>query len=387
MIEIGDKSNCCGCTACASICNHEVITMKPDELGFLYPSFDAEKCVNCGLCEKVCQFNPEYNRYDNFDIPIAYSLRLKEETQLKRSQSGGAFFAIANYVIEQGGVVYGAAFDSNWRVSHQRASNLGNLEKLRMSKYVQSDLSGVFEEVKKDLRSGLYVLFSGTSCQVAGLKAYIPISLHHSLLCIDIICHGVPSPKIWEDYLHHLSVKYKGSISYACFRDNDFGRKSSKQKFIINGKAHYGQTTNYLYFQGYTIRDSCSNCYFTNVSRVGDFTIGDFWGAEQYFKEEEISRGISLVLINSSKAEALLSFLKSYCTMKEFELNNCLQPQLIKPTILNPHRKQFILDYIDKGFSFVIHKYGDKGWSYIMLVTKQFAKKTVLWEKIVKQIK
>lgn len=152
MILIDNKYNCCGCTACASICSHMAIKMNPDSLGFLYPQVNSELCVGCGLCDKVCQFYEGYKRYNNYETPMAYQFRLSHDEQLKRSQSGGAFFAIADKFIANGGVVYGAAFTKNWRVTHQKANSSHTLSALRMSKYVQSDLRGSFTQVKEDLK-------------------------------------------------------------------------------------------------------------------------------------------------------------------------------------------------------------------------------------------
>lgn len=234
MVNIDNKYNCCGCTACASICAHDAITMAPDGLGFLYPKANPELCVNCGLCDKVCQFHNNYNRYDNYDSPLAYQFRLPQDEQLKKSQSGGAFFAIADKFIADGGVVYGAAFTDTWRVTHQKANDKQTLSALRMSKYVQSDLRGVFRQIKNELKNGVRVLFSGTACQVAGLKAYIPNLLRKNLFCIDIVCHGVPSPKIWEDYLAYLQKTRGSQIVKACFRDKRFGWHGARESFLFS---------------------------------------------------------------------------------------------------------------------------------------------------------
>ena len=159
MISIDNKFNCCGCTACSSICSHGAITMVPDSLGFLYPKTNAELCMNCGLCDRVCQFHEKYERYDNYDTPYAFQFRLLQEDQLKKSQSGGAFFAIADRFIASGGIVYGAAFTDTWRVTHQKAVDNQSLSGLRMSKYVQSDVRGIFSQIKKELKNGNSVLF------------------------------------------------------------------------------------------------------------------------------------------------------------------------------------------------------------------------------------
>lgn len=362
MINIDNKNNCCGCTACASICAHDAIIMAPDSLGFLYPKANPELCVNCGLCDKVCQFHNKYNRYDNYDSPLAYQFRLPQDEQLKESQSGGAFFAIADKFIADGGVVYGAAFTDTWRVTHQKANDKQTLSALRMSKYVQSDLRGVFRQIKNELRNGVRVLFSGTACQVAGLKAYIPKLLRKNLFSIDIVCHGVPSPKIWEDYLAYLQKTRDSQIVKACFRDKRFGWHGARESFLFeNGKEEFRSTSNYLYFSGLSMRESCSHCHYTNLKRVGDITVGDQWGIPKDSPYED-DKGLSLILINSDKGKQLFENLEKKA--EEISIKDCMQPQLKQPSILHPNHQKFIHDYKTKGFLYVAKKYGDLGWRY-----------------------
>ena len=362
MIQIKDKSNCCGCTACASTCAYNAITMTPDSLGFLYPQVNAGLCVNCGLCDKICQFHDNYERYGNYDTPHACQFRLKQDEQLKKSQSGGAFFAIADKFIAEGGVVYGAAFTKTWIVTHQKAADDQSLSALRMSKYVQSDMRGVFTQVKEDLKNGIKVLFSGTACQVAGLKSYIPNRLHENLFCIDVICHGVPSPKIWDDYIAYLQQSRKSKIIKACFRDKRFGWHGARESFLFeNGKEEFRRTSNYLYFSGLSIRESCSKCYYTNLKRVGDITLGDQWGIPKDSIYED-DKGLSLILINSEKGKLL--FEGAELMAEIISLQECMQPQLQYPSTLHPAHYIFIADYENRGFLYVAKKYGDKGWRY-----------------------
>lgn len=362
MIRIDNKSNCCGCTACESVCTHNAITMQPDALGFLYPVVDAVKCVECGLCENVCQFKNDYKRYENYEQPKVFGLRLKDSIQLSRSQSGGAFFGIAQHILKNGGVVYGAAFNSHWKVTHQKATSPEELDKLRMSKYVQSDIRGVFKQVKEDLKNGNTVLFSGTGCQIAGLKASIPSKLHQNLICVDIICHGVPSPKIWEDYIKYLESRYKSRVVKACFRDKRFGWHGAKETFRFeNGKEAVRQTSNGLYFSGITVRESCGNCKFTNMKRVGDITIGDFWGIPKDSPYEKDEKGLSLALVNSDKGEQLFGSIKEEYIVEPSNTTDCLQPQLQYPSKISPLHYNFVKDYSNLGFLYVAKKYGDIG--------------------------
>ena len=362
MVNIDNKYNCCGCTACSNICLHQAITMIPDSLGFLYPKVDEDKCINCGLCDNVCQFQDNYKRYDNFDIPEVYQFRLDSDSELRKSQSGGAFFAIADKFLNDGGVVYGAAFTGTWRVIHQKAMDSQSLDKLRMSKYVQSDIRGIFPKIKEELKSGIKVLFSGTACQVAGLKSYVPKRLHENLFCIDIICHGVPSPKIWEDYLQYLQEKRNSKIIRACFRDKRFGWHGARESFLYeNGHEEFRRTSNYLYFSGLSMRESCSQCPYTNIKRVGDITVGDQWGIPKDSPYED-DKGLSLILINSDKGKQLFENIEK--NAERTSLKDCMQPQLKQPSKLHPDYQLFVYDYETKGFLYVAKKYGDLGWRY-----------------------
>lgn len=378
MIQVLDRKECCGCTACASICAHNAIYMRSDQMGFLYPFVNENYCVDCGLCNHVCQFKFDYKRYDNYEIPIAYVARLKDELQLRRSQSGGVFYALAEVFIRGGGTVYGADFTNHWKVAHKRATRLDELEGLRMTKYVQSDLRSVYNQIRADLQSGCRILFSGTSCQVAGLKAYIPINYHQQLTCIDIICHGVPSPQIWDDYIHYLESKYHSKLVKVCFRDKRFGWHGANESFLFeDGKEIFRRTYNHLYFSGYSLRPSCSVCKFTNIKRVGDITIGDAWGLSKNHQYEVDAKGASLVLVNSSKGKALLNDNSQALVIEDVELRDFLQPQLQRPTKLNSKSEKFEDDYIRKGFEYIGRRYSDMGCRYHIKHYIQFFKKAL----------
>lgn len=192
MIEITQKEKCCGCTACASICPHQAITMNPDSMGFLYPKVNKNLCTDCGLCERVCAFHPNYDISQNLSQPIAYGVRHKKMSEIESSRSGAAFIALSDWILNQNGVIYGAGYTDHFRVVHKRATTSAERNEFKGSKYVQSDLTGIFPLIKEDLKNGKIVLFSGTPCQTAGLKSYIPKRLQENLYLIDIICHGVP---------------------------------------------------------------------------------------------------------------------------------------------------------------------------------------------------
>ena len=240
MIKINNPADCCGCTACASICAHDAIIMQPDSLGFLYPKIDESKCVDCGLCEKVCSFNDNYETSNNFEKPLAYAARHKKMSEIETSRSGAAFIAMSDYILEQGGVVYGAGYADHFRVVHKRATTKEERNEFKGSKYVQSDLNTVFRQVKKDLRDGLTVLFSGTPCQTSGLNSFVGKRLRENLFLVDIVCHGVPSPYMWRDYLMYLEKKQGAPIVWVNFRDKQmygWGAHHETFKFKSSGGA------------------------------------------------------------------------------------------------------------------------------------------------------
>lgn len=367
MIVIKDKYNCCGCTACSSICPYNAITMDTDSLGFLYPKVDTALCTNCGLCEKKCPFSEAYELYDNFRTPYVYSLRLKEHEELYKSQSGGAFYGIAKAILFSNGVIYGAAFTDDLRVVHQRVTDFNGLQRLRMSKYIQSDIRGVFHQVKRDLLEGLTVLFSGTPCQVSGLKSYLPKKLHARLYCIDLICHGVPSPHIWKDYIHYIEKKELSTVVGACFRDKSLGWHGATESFVLSdGRKLFRRTYNQMYFSGLTVRESCSCCHYTNIRRVGDISIGDQWGiySNKAFFD---NKGVSVVFINSSKGYELLSNVENEFDMETSSVEMSMQPQLSRPVSRNKKCAEFVRDYEKCGFEYVAKKYGDLGLNYKMI--------------------
>lgn len=207
MLQITNTADCSGCTACESICPQGAINMKADALGFLYPEVNVDKCIDCDLCIKVCAFNDGYETPDNFEKPIAVGARHKNPDEVATSRSGAAFIALSDYILEHGGVVYGAGYTDHFRVVHKRARTKEERDEFKGSKYVQSDLTGIFRQVRKDLTDGLTVLFSGTPCQTAGLNSFIGKRLRDKLILVDIVCHGVPSPNLWRDYLAYLRRK------------------------------------------------------------------------------------------------------------------------------------------------------------------------------------
>ena len=380
MIRINDPADCCGCTACASVCNHEAITMEPDALGFLYPKVDESKCVECGLCEKVCAFNDNYDKSLNLPKPDAYAARHKDMDEIMKSRSGAAFVAISDYILEQGGVVYGAGYKDHFRVAHKRAISKEERDEFRGSKYVQSDLTGVFRMVKQDLKDGLTVLFSGTPCQTSGLHSYVGKKLMENLVLIDIVCHGVPGPYIWRDYLAFLEKKQGDTILVVNFRDKEvFGWKAHRETFKFRmggGKMSF----TYVFYQHIMFRHSCGKCHFCNTTRPSDITIADFWGWEKTDPNiNQDDKGVSLVLVNTPKGREIFEAVKDKLNTIPAELENCLQPNLQHPSVIHPKRMDFEKEYIKYGFKHVMYKYGDTGWRYKFRKFIQRVKNKIEW--------
>lgn len=367
MIRIEHPEDCCGCTACASICPHNAISMKPDTLGFLYPEVDTEKCVDCGLCEKVCAFNDDYDTSLNLPQPDVYAARHKSMKEIEASQSGAAFVALSDWILEQGGVVYGAGYTDRFRVVHKRATTKKERDEFRGSKYVQSDLNIVFRQVKDDLKRGLLVLFSGTPCQTAALASYIGRRLRDNLYLMDIVCHGVPGPFVWRDYLQYLEGKEKLPLTAVNFRDKSkSGWRSHVESFCFAGTYTYTYTYTYLFYTHINLRYSCGVCHYTNLKRSSDITVGDCWGVE---KTKAIrlgmdNKGCSLFLINTPKGKKWFDSIKDSLDYMPVNISECLQPNLIHPSRLHPKRRQYEEDYRKNGFVYVMKKYGNQGWRY-----------------------
>ena len=360
MIRILDPKDCCGCTACASICSHDAINMKPDSLGFLYPKVDESRCIECGLCVKVCQFNEKYNKSFNLSEPVAYAARHKDIKEVMKSRSGAAFVAITDYILEKGGIVYGAGYIDHFRVCHKRAITKNERDEFRGSKYVQSDLTGVFRQVKEDLKEEKLVLFSGTPCQTSGLRSYVGSNYQENLILVDIVCHGVPGPFVWRDYINYMESKNHVTIDVVNFRDKKkFGWKDHKETFISNsGDYLIGGLFTQLFYKHIMFRKSCGICHFTNLIRPSDITLADFWGWEKSVPDmNSDDKGISLVLLNTNKGISTFNSVTQKMIVKEVDIRNCLQNTLQFPSLPHPLRNEFESDYKKHGFKFVISKY------------------------------
>ena len=355
-----EKKDCCGCTACRDVCPVSAIHMEKDGEGFLYPIVNVDTCINCGRCDEVCGFYKHPVRKQFFEYPLAYGLKHKNLFVREGSRSGAAFIGISDFVLNKGGVVYGAAMQDDFSVTHMRAENATERDLMKKAKYVQSNTENVYPKVAEDLLENRWVLFSGTPCQVSSLRDYLECRKinDEKLVCCDMICHGVPSPDIWKKYILLIEKKYQKKIVDAQFRDKDFGWDSHYESFVLeNGKKIVTREYTDLFYQHIMFRPSCANCQFSNTHRMGDLTMGDFWGIEKQDASFDDNKGVSIVLVNSIKGKEIFERIKDEYEYFACDVKNCMQPTLYTPSVPSPKREQFWEDYSEMDFGRLVKKY------------------------------
>lgn len=347
MIEIRTKEDCCGCYACYNICPRKCITMKTDNEGFWYPNIDKNKCINCNLCEKVCSIINPVKRADS--KKIAYAGMNKDDQIRVKSSSGGIFSILAEYIIKNNGIIYGASFDEDFNIKHKRILCNTDLDLLRGSKYVQSSIGDIYKQVKNDLESNRQVLFTGTPCQVEGLRSYLRKE-YVNLITMDFICHGVPSPLVWKKYLEEMKKSKQENIKNIYFRNKDIGWKIFSLKIIFDEKIYINDLNNDLFMKGFLqdvyLRPSCYSCKFKKINRVSDITVADFWGIENILPKMDDDKGTSLIVIHSEKGKQLFGELSEKMILNEVNLNEAIKynPSMISSVKYNEKRKDFFLE-------------------------------------------
>ena len=295
----------------------------------------------------------------NWKEPKVYAVRHKDEDTRAASRSGGIFTALSDEVLEKHGVVYGCVLHENFDAVHVRAENKNDRNRMRGSKYIQSKLGDTFRNIKVDLESGEVVLFSGTSCQVAGLKAYLQKD-YENLICVDIVCHGVPSAKVWDAYLSWQEEKNNSKITGVDFRNKkDFGwRAHMETLYFENGKIESGGVFRTLFYGHNVLRPSCYECPYKSTMHPGDITIADYWGIEKAAPEFDDNKGVSLVLLNNETGEKILDEVKGKLIWRETRIEDSMQPPLKAPFPKPETREQFWKDFENKDFSYIAKKYG-----------------------------
>ena len=313
MIRISDKSLCCGCTACATVCPAQCIVLRRDREGFDYPVANPDLCISCGKCEKVC---PMQQTPEPSETTAVYAVR--SEAHLRESSSGGVFPVIAGKMIEEGGVVFGAVLEPDKRVAHYEASTVEELQKMRGSKYAQSDLYSTFEDISYYLKSGQKVLFSGTPCQVAGLLNSLGGS-QENLLTVDFACHGVPSPGLWEKYVKALETRTGSPLKGVKFRDKSEGWRHYCFRYDDVSVPYIDDPYMALFVQDMSIRPSCYNCRFRAEGSGSDLRLADLWSVSLAAPEFDDDRGVTAVFVNTGKGAAALDELKKAADVKQID--------------------------------------------------------------------
>lgn len=358
------QEDCTGCTACMTACPKNAISMEYNENGFLYPKIDKKKCIDCGICTKVCEKlrNHMLEKEHNCNYFKVYAIKLKDDKKRMESQSGGLFTALAETILEKKGVVYGAGFDEKLHVKHMRIDNIDELYKLKNSKYVQSDVNNVFSQIIMDLNNDKFVLFSGTSCQVAGIEALLDfknINKEKFYSC-DLICHGVPSPIIYEKYLSFLEEKNSDKIKEFNFRDkkvNGWHNHVETYRFQKLEQKRISRVYTELFYSNMCLRDSCDKCKYASMNRAGDITIGDCWGIEKTNPELwNDNKGISVALLQTSKGENLINLSRDKIDIKEID-NNYKQINMVHPSKVSTQKEKFWKDYKKLSFEKLLKKY------------------------------
>lgn len=344
------KEICTGCCVCENVCPQNAIHMEKDNEGFIFPTVDYQKCTDCGLCVKRCPLTePQYTNDKN---PECRAIWAKDEIRLT-SASGGIFSAYAEIILEQGGVICGAAYNEDFSVSHLCADNIEGLNKIKSSKYIQSNVGLVYREVKDYLKKGRKVLFSGCPCQVAGLYSYLGKNKISNLYTMDVICHGIPSAKVLRKYIIEKVGNKK--IKQIEFRNKDyFGWSSSivvtAEDGTIYKNAHRQDSFYKAFLNSLSVRKSCANCKFSCLPRQGDITIGDFWGISRFDKTLNDGKGTSLVLINNKKGLQIINECKkmfSRDVIMPLENGVAGNRAIIKPFKAHPARRRFF-ENLDK---------------------------------------
>ena len=369
MIKIVNKQDCCGCSACVQRCPKHCITLKEDGEGFLYPHVNSDECIDCGLCEKVC---PELHHGERH-IPLeVYAAKNKDESIRMQSSSGGIFTLLAEKVIQEGGVVFGAAFDANWEVMHTYAETMEGLVDFRGSKYMQSRIGTAYQDAEYFLKQGRKVLFSGSPCQIKGLKLFLRKN-YDNLIAVDFICHGVPSPKVWREYLKETIARKSGKnsvlpypipckigIDTVDFRSKSTGwKKYSFALTLSETLAEGAQNTVLLssvfsenpfmraFLADLILRPSCYSCPSKSGRSGSDLTIADYWAIPQVAPEFDDDKGVSLVLVQTEKGKSFYQSLKEKTTfiVTSYQEAQGANGGFKEKTPMHPKRSRFFTEF------------------------------------------
>lgn len=359
-MSLPSKTDCCGCSACMQACPKDCISMQQDSEGFLQPIIDHDACIHCNKCEKVCPIN---NKHHTHGVTQAFAACHKDNNIRSASSSGGVFTALAELTIKQGGVVFGAAFSDDFsHVQHIMADTIESLQALRGSKYMQSDIAGSYSQAKQLLDDGRRVFFTGTPCQIEGLYGYLGRS-YDNLLCADLICHGVPSPKVWRHYLEMQISAHDSKPTSIFFRKKTNGWKAFHlQLDFENGSVCADSRNQDAFMQAFLrdmcLRPSCYHCKFKSTHRIADLTMADFWGVEKVLPEMDDDCGTSLLLTHSEKGLDALQSISDAVQMQRVDLDAALKgnPAAVTSSAIHPNRDAFFSQLDTTDFNKLVHK-------------------------------
>lgn len=386
--KILEKNECCGCFVCENTCPKECIEMVGDIEGFKYPNVDYKKCIECKMCVKIC---PALNRDDKkctLNNPEVIASYTKDEELRITSTSGGIFTEIAKQTIINSGKVYGAKYNKEFLVEHGSATTLKELEELKQSKYLQSDLLKEYCKVKKDLLKGIDVVFAGTPCHILALKNFLGKE-YSNLLTVDFLCRGVISPDAYSEYLKSLEKKYDSKVKKIIFKEKTFGWHRFSTKILFeNGETYLKDRYNDLYMRGYLegalyIRPSCYKCKYKTLPRYSDITLGDFWGIEKIKKDLDQDKGTSIFMINTKKGINRFNDIKERLIYEKMEVkdiylgNSALTVSAFLSKKNAKKRKKFFLEYKNRDFIELVES----------LLEKNTLEKNVIYiKKIIKKV-
>ena len=365
MLNVLSLTSCNGCSACYSVCGKSAITMTENSEGFLYPQIDVSKCVECKKCEKVC---PVLNqRTAEKTLKLSYAFVNSNESVRYDSSSGGVFTALAEIIVRRGGKIFGAKYGDNFNVVHDFIDKEEDLKHFRGSKYTQSAINDSFKKCKDFLDSGIEVLFSGTPCQIGGLKAFLNKD-YDNLITVDLICHGVPSRLLWRKYVKFKEKEYGAKVTRTSFRRKNDGWKKYSLWFAFANHSEYCQDLTkdpymQMFLKNVCLRKSCYDCNFKTLERQSDITMADFWGVQNEYPELDDDKGVSFVVVNSEKGRALFDSIEN-CIKKSVPLEAGLKynPSMIKSVAMPNKRKDFFRDLNTLPFEKVVKKYAVTPW-------------------------
>lgn len=363
-ITIRDKKECCGCHACANACPQKCVSMEIDEEGFWYPHINnVENCIDCGVCKQVCPIL--HSVVDSTESePFAYAVKNMNDDERKNSSSGGLFVLLAKQTLKEGGIVFGAALSDTCRsLEHIGVEYIENLHILQGSKYLQSKIGDSYCQVKTALDSGKTVLFSGTPCQIEGLHRYLKKD-YENLLCVDLACHGVPSPKVWNHYVSYQESIADASVQKISFRSKKHGWKKFSVLLEFNNATIYEATLSKdLFMQAFMnnicLRPCCSSCHFKKLNRVADITLADFWGIEGVLPEFYDDRGVSLALVHSNKGMHAMKRIESQMCFMQVETQEAISGNaaILSSVTAHRNRKKFFRALNEMPFDQLVQKY------------------------------